>query len=410
MKILFLNKNNYIKGGSDTYLFSLIEGLENKGHETIIFSMEHENNFKSKYSRYFVKNIDYKDKSLKNKIKNACNLINSKEAYENLCELIEATKPDVAHINLIYHQLTLSVIHALRKYNIPMIFVAHDFKILCPSYKIYHNKKICRQCYNGKFFNCTKNKCHKNSLVNSFIVTLEAYFHKIKKSYSYVDYIIAPSKFVKNELELGGIESKKILVMNNFLTLDKLINLDKVVKENYVLYYGRLSYEKGIDSILELAKELPNIEFKIVGKGAEEEKILNYLKQHNIKNVDLMGFKSGIELQWIIAKAKITIQPSMCAETFGLTVIESMSLGTPVIVSDNGALKENIDSKSGFIYENNDKNQLKQLIEKVYSMTKEEYKEMEKYCIEKAENYSKDEYLSEILKLYKKVINEKGKN
>ncbi|MDU1855822.1 MAG: glycosyltransferase family 1 protein, partial [Clostridium baratii] len=105
MKILMLDKYHYIKGGSETYLFALKDILEKKGHEIIMFSMQSDKNFESKYSKYFVKNIDYTQGGI-NKIKNAVKLINSKEAYNNLCRLIEDTKPDVAHINLIYHQLT----------------------------------------------------------------------------------------------------------------------------------------------------------------------------------------------------------------------------------------------------------------------------------------------------------------
>lgn len=161
MKILVLNKNNYIKGGSDTYLFNLIDSFEKKGHEVIMFSMKHPNNFESKYNDYFVDEVNYKDKGIRNKIKNAKKLINSREAYENLCKLIEDTKPDVAHINLIYHQLTPSVIHALRKYDIPMIYIVHDYKIICPNYKLYNNNEVCRKCYGGKYYNCFLEKCHK---------------------------------------------------------------------------------------------------------------------------------------------------------------------------------------------------------------------------------------------------------
>ncbi|BFK82373.1 glycosyltransferase family 4 protein [Clostridium baratii] len=410
MKILMLDKYHYIKGGSETYLFALKDILEKKGHEIIMFSMQSDKNFESKYSKYFVKNIDYTQGGI-NKIKNAVKLINSKEAYNNLCRLIEDTKPDVAHINLIYHQLTPSVIHALKKYNIPMVYVSHDYKIVCPNYKIYNNE-VCRKCYGGKYINATKTKCHKNSFINSLLVTIEAYYHKYKKSYELIDKIITPSYFVKEELIKAGIREDKIIALPNFLTIDYNIDLKNIKKENTLLYYGRLSNEKGLFVLMEAIKNIDkNINVKIIGVGPEEEKIRKFIEDEKLKNVKLLGFKSDKELYTEIAKAKCAVLPSIWHETFGLTVTEAFSLGTPVIGSKMGAIQENIiNLETGALFDSKDSTDLANKINWLFNLKEEKYINLVQNSINKSKEYDIEKYYKKIINIYEEVLDKKREN
>ena len=125
MKILMIDKYYYRKGGSQTYLLELKQKLEDEGHEIIMFSMKSEENIPSQYESYFVDHVDYSSGGL-NKIKNSLKLIYSYEAYNKLTKLIKETKPDIAHVNLVYHQLTPSVIHALKK----IIFLWSMFRMI----------------------------------------------------------------------------------------------------------------------------------------------------------------------------------------------------------------------------------------------------------------------------------------
>lgn len=404
MKILMIDKYHYIKGGSETYLFALKDMLEKNGHEIIMFSMNSKKNFPSKYSEYFVKNIDYKQGGIK-KITNALKLINSKEAYVKLCKLIEDTKPDVAHINLIYHQLTPSVIHALKKYNIPMVYISHDYKIVCPNYKLYNNG-VCRKCYGGKYINCVKTKCHKGSLVNSLLVTIEAYYHRFKRSYDLVDKIITPSNFVANELIKFGISSNKIKSLPNFLTVNHNIDLSKIRKKNTLLYYGRLSNEKGLFVLMESLRYIKSdININIVGIGPEEKMLKTFIKDNKINNVNLLGFKSGQDLHNEIAKAKCTVLPSIWHEAFGLTVTESFALGTPVIGSKMGAIQENIEDKvNGAIFESGNSRELAEKINWIFSLDEREYRKLVENSINKSKEFDIDKYYTKIIGVYNEVI------
>lgn len=404
MKILLIDKYYYRKGGSQTYLLELQAKLEGEGHEVIVFSMKSDENYPSKYKDHFVEHIDYTARGIQ-KIKNSLKLIYSREAYNKLCCLIEKTKPDIAHVNLVYHQLTPSVLHALKKYRVPMVYVSHDFKLICPNYKLYNNDEVCRKCYGGKYLNCLTSKCHKGSSIASLLVTIEAYTHKWLKSYQLLDKIIAPSYYIEQELLKAGIDKNKIVCLPNFLTMKAEIDLNKIKKEETLLYYGRLSNEKGLLVLLEALRQVKsNVQVKIIGKGPQQEELEQFIQKHQLNNVSFLGFKSGIELQSEIAKAKVTVLPAVWNEPFGLTVIESLSLGTPVIGTKVGAIIENIeDGKCGALVEKGDASQLAAKIDWIMTLSQQEYDCLVEASIEKSKKYSIDDYYIKLVKLYESI-------
>ena len=281
MKVLLINKYNFIKGGSEIYTFGLKDMLIEDGHEVIDFSMKSLKNQYSKYSDYFVEEIDYSNNKLLNKVKNSINLIYSREACHKLEELIKKTKPDIAHVNLIYHQLTPSILHILKKFNIPIVFTSHDYKVICPNYKLYNNG-LCDKCINGTYINCFKEKCHKNSKAFSLLLTIEAYVHKYLKSYDLIDKIICPSEFMKEKLIRGGLSRDKLKKVPNFINPQYYINSEKyrtINKEKYLLYYGRLSSEKGLLNLMEALKLVKKeVKLKIIGTGPHEQELREYIK------------------------------------------------------------------------------------------------------------------------------------
>ena len=169
MKILMVNKFFYIKGGSETYYFSLKRKLEEEGHQVIDFSMKDEKNFESPYSDFFVDNVDYSgNSSLSAKLKMAANIIYSKEAKEKFESLVLKEKPDIVHLHIFQHQISPSILDVCKEYNIPTVYTAHDLKMICLNYKMMHHGRICEDCRDGHFYHCAFNKCVKDSFSKSF--------------------------------------------------------------------------------------------------------------------------------------------------------------------------------------------------------------------------------------------------
>ncbi|MDB5086242.1 MAG: hypothetical protein JWR09_236, partial [Mucilaginibacter sp.] len=198
MNILVVNWSWYPSGGDWTYVENVVNIYQQKGHHVIPFSMKDDRNFPSSYSDYFIENIDYKKvnkRSLSTGVKVVMKSIYSFEAQENLERLLNDVKIDFAHINVIHHYITPTILKILKKKNIPIIWTLHEYTPICPDSIFVSHGQICERCFGGKFYNCITHSCKKGSYLASTVAALENYVHKYLNYYAYVDYYVCPSVF-----------------------------------------------------------------------------------------------------------------------------------------------------------------------------------------------------------------------
>ena len=200
-------------------------------------------------------------------------------------------------------------------------------------------------------------------------------------------------------LEASKIYNGKTIAIHNYIELKKLEHYDK---ENYILFFGRLSDEKGLRIFLEVCKELKNIKFKVAGTGPLQSLCGNFSS-----NVEYVGFKTGKDLEQLISKAKFSVYPSIWYENCPLSILESESLGTPVITANYGGMKELVDDgETGILINKIDKDSLKNAIMSLYNDDKK-INEMSKKCIEKREKMiSMDQYCKKLEEIYNQVLKE----
>jgi len=404
MKILMINKYFYPKGGSENYMFALRELLKQKGHQVIDFSMQDEANLPSMYSKYFIKNIDFaKRQGLYQKLHQAFHALYSKEAQQKLERLIIQEKPKIAHLHNFNLQLTPAIIFALKKHKIPIVWTMHDYKYICPNYRLFTQGKICERCKIYKYYNCVVYKCVQNSYAYSFLAMLEMYLHKlILHSYQKIDVFISPSKFLKDKAEHWQ-QQAKIKQLYNFIDLAKY-QPNQEIGEGLV-YFGRLSEEKGLFVLLKAMKSLKKINLKIIGEGPLADQIKQYIKDNKLKNVRLLGYKTGRELHTEIRNARFVILPALWYENNPLAVLESFALGVPVIGSDLGGLPELIkDEKTGFLFKPGNSQDLKNIIKANYDNIELLTKMREKTRAWVEANCSAKAHYEQILSIYKKLV------
>ena len=367
MKVLMVNKFYYIKGGSETYYFALKRKLESEGHIVVDFSMKDERNFKSSYSEYFVNNMDYSNESsLKSRVRMALNIIYSKEAKNKFEELVIKEKPDLVHLHIFQHQISPSILDICKKHNIPTVYTAHDLKMICLNYKMMHHGKICEDCKDGHMYHCAQNKCVKSSFAKSCINVVEGYFHKIRKSYDAIDYIITPSEFYRNKFIEFGVATNRVVHIPNFLDRDKPYVNKTEDSEKYFLYFGRLSEEKGILTLLKAMQSINTLLY-IVGSGPLKEEIEKYVDENSLDNIKILGFKSGQELIDIVGNAKAVILPSEWYENGPYSAIEALQLGIPIIGANIGGIPELI-NENGYLYNSGNVDELKKILMDFISM------------------------------------------
>lgn len=362
MKILLVNKFHFQKGGAETYYFTLAEVLKKAGHQVLFFSMKHEKNIICEQADYFVRNREYVNKtSFLDKVKAFNNFVYSKEAYENISRLIENEKPDLAILNNIHRQLTTSIVDALYEHHIKIYWVMHDLISLCPNYQMLDgNGKICEDCCNGKYIKCIEKKCIKNSFAKSYLAYKEAKYNRKHKTYDKIDLFITPSNFYRNKLIQYGFREDKVKYIPNPLALSfnfELCNYD----DGYLLYFGRLSREKGIMTLIDAMKDI-NYKLYIVGTGPLENKLKEYAK--NNANIEFKGFQTGETLQNYIKNSRCVILPSEWYENGPYSAMEAMGKAKPLIVSYMGGLPELVEENiNGYIYKTTE-----ELKEKILSM------------------------------------------
>lgn len=395
MKILLVNKFHFQKGGAETYYFTLAEALKKAGHEVIFFSMKHEKNIQCEQEKYFVENREYVNKtSVLDKIKAYNNFVYSKEAYESISRLIENEKPDLAILNNIHRQLTTSIVDALHVHHITICWVVHDLISLCPNYQMLDgNGKICEDCCNGKYVNCIKKKCVKNSFAKSYLAYKEAKYNRKHKTYDKIDLFITPSNFYRNKLIQYGFREDKVKYIPNPLAFSFNFELCNY-SDGYLLYFGRLSREKGVMTLIDAMKNI-NYKLYIVGTGPLENKLKEYANDN--ANIEFKGFQTGETLQNYIKNSRCVLLPSEWYENGPYSVMETMGKGKPLIVSTMGGLPELVEENiNGYIYKNAE--ELKEKIRLMISLDDTQYISMcnESLAIAK-DKFDANKYVNKLL-------------
>lgn len=399
-RILIVNKFLYYKGGAETYAIKVGETLKKRGYEVEYFGMYSAKNVVGNELNIYTSEMDFHTKSLK-KILYPFSIIYSIDAKRKIRKIIEKFKPDIIHLNNINFQLTPSIIEEANRKKIPVVQTVHDYQMICPNHLLYNKNGICEKCIKGSKWNCTKYNCIHDSKVKSIIGSLEAILYtKILKTYKKVNKYICPSNFIEKQLLKQKDYMGKTKTLHNFI---ELTDIDfSCPKDDYVLFFGRLSEEKGLRIFIETCRELNNIKFKIAGVGPLES------LTRNIDNVEYVGFKTGQDLEELIQKAKFTVYPSVWYENCPLSILESESLGTPVITANYGGMKELVKNNiTGLLIDVVNKANLKKAITDLY-YDNDKINKMSKNCIEERKNMiTLDCYIDEIEKIYNEVLGEK---
>jgi len=411
MKVLTVHNRYYIGGGDDRVAWETAKILEKKGHQVIPFAMTSNKNWKTEYSSYFVDEIDYSrvKLSLRNS-KTAIKMIYSLESQKKIERLIKANHPDIAHLHNIYGRLTPSILRSLKKFKIPAVMTLHDYKLICPSYSMTYNGKVCERCKGGKYYKSVITKCHRNSHIASFLYCIETYIHKLMEIYEKnIDFFITPSRFMMNKMIDFGMPAKKFVHIPNFIELNLYNPAFKT--SDYFLYLGRLSHEKGILTLIKSTKNLKSAQLFIAGDGNLKKYLEVFVKEKKIKNVKFLGYLSGEKLTVTIRHADFVVLPSECYENCPMTILESFAYGKPVIGARMGGIPELIDDGiNGLVFESGNSEDLAKKI-KYFLNNSKKVIEMGKNARKKVEKkFNSDLYYQRLMDIYEKTIKKKKQN
>lgn len=341
------------------------------------------------------------------KILTSLNSTWSIETFKELRNTIRREKPDIAHFHNIFYLISPSAYYVCKDEGVKVIQTLHNFRLFCANSFFIRNGKICEECakkspLRGIIYGCNRNSRY-NSIPGAITICLHRFLGTwIKK----VDAFIALTEFSRKKFVEYGLSRNNIFIKPNFLLNPPI---PKYTRSNYALFIGRLSMEKGVDTMIDafeiIKHNMPNhFSLKIVGDGIKRKQLEDKIFSRKITNIELIGMKDHSECIGLIKDSKFLILPSIWYEFFPMVVLEAFACGKPVIASRLGSMAELIEEgKTGLLFEPGDP---KNLALKIKWMI-----ENEDVCIEMGKNarmvfeqkYTADKNIELLIDIYEKV-------
>lgn len=339
-RLLSINNYHYRRGGAEVVYLEHNQLFEESGWEVVPFAMHHPNNLPATSDSYFVEEIEFGNSyGAIEQATRAARIIYSREAQRKIAALVRERKPRIAHAHNVYHHISPSIFPVLRDAGVPVVMTVHDLKLACPAYTMRVGGSVCERCRGGRIHNVVLNRCIKGSAALSTLVMLETAVHRMLGLYSQsVSRFVAPSRFIIDKLVAWGWERQRFAYIPNFVAAAHFTPSADVGRS--FLYFGRLSPEKGLDTLIRAAAQARQ-SLTIVGTGPEAER-LRALAGKLGADVNFPGYLSGEPLHAAVRAARAVVLPSTWYENAPISILEAYALARPVIGSDIGGISEMI--------------------------------------------------------------------
>lgn len=325
-------------------LFHTRDLLRERGHEVLDFAMRDDRNVPSPQSEFFAPHRDYNDKSrpLASRVLDATASVYSVKARKQLRRLLEQERPDIAHMHIISHQLTMSIVDELRRHGIPSVITLHDYKIGCPAYVLYRDGQPCRLCTTGHVENAFRYRCLKGSRAASLLATTEARLARARHSWDHIDIHIGPSAFAGDVAIEAGIPRDRVHVIPNFLPDSEVSQrASRFADPPRFFLASRLEAVKGVRELLAAfvgaPRELGTL--VIAGAGGELEDDVQAAATRE-PNIEYLGRISRDDVLDQLRRSRAALVPSLWDENNPMSLLEARAAGVPVIATRVGGLPE----------------------------------------------------------------------
>lgn len=356
--VINANKFHYLRGGSERYYFDLEAILTQHGHRVLPFSMSHPSNRAAETERYFVPEVRWDARrGVIGGIGALAHVVHSRTAARNMARLLAAEGGDVAHAHNISHQLSPSILGPLRKRGIPVVQTLHDYKLICPNYRLYTHGETCERCRGGNYWNAFSRRCNRGGATQSLAIAVESTIHRAAGVYSRgVDLFIAPSRFLMMKSIEFGVPAERIRHIPYPMALPEEAaghaahaGEARPQEKPYFLYAGRLAEEKGLPTLLRAAALVPEARILIAGEGEMRARLESL--GANLPGVRWFGHLAQPDVTRLQREALAAIVPSEWYENLPLAVMEASAAGVPVIASEIGGIPEMIEAgKTGYLF------------------------------------------------------------
>lgn len=337
MKVLIVHNHYQQRAGEGAAVEAQIAMLHEHGHDVVLYTRD---------------NADMQNYDLREKALSSQRTVYSQETYDQLRVLLAAEQPDVAHVHNVFPLISPSAYWALHDADVPTVQTIHNFRFLCPNGLFYTHAEVCERCKNGNTLHAVQRRCYRESYTLSSLYAFTIGLHRRWGTFQTIDRFIALTQFTAHKLVESGLTTReKVSVLGNFLP-NPLPNPGSTKeREPYVVFLGRLTPEKGVETLIAAMAGLPHLGLKILGDGPQASALRTLAHQLGLDQVEFLGHVTG-EAKWdLLRRATATVVPSVWYEHFPIVILESLAAGTPVVASDLGSLSHIIDdNETGLLF------------------------------------------------------------
>jgi glycosyltransferase involved in cell wall biosynthesis len=383
MKVLLCHNHYQHPGGEDRVFWDEGTLLESRGHTVTRFTMH--NDVIAQIGR-----LDLARKTLWNT-----------DAANQLRSLIQQQQPDVMHCTNLFPLISPAAYYVARKMRVAVVQSLHNYRMICPKAQFMRDGRVCEKCLGKSIaWPAIRHACYRESRSATATIVAMLAYHRRKKTWTtMVDRYITPTQFVKDKYVEGGFPTEKIEVKPNFVFPDPGAGSGD---GQYFVFAGRLSPEKGLDTLLDAWSQLPpDVHLRIVGDGPMASRVQRAADSDS--RIRWLGRVNATEVLTILDQARCLIMPSVCYETFGLTIAEAFAKGTPVIVSNLGAMAELVDDgRTGLLFEPNDSADLARKVQQLLADSTTPFRAQARSEFEL--NYSADRNYDRLVEIYDRAV------
>lgn len=387
MKILFIHNRYQYRGGEDTTLEMESTLLQSKGHD--------------------VKILEFNNDQLNgvvDKIKGGLRAFYNRRSAAIVEKEIASYQPDIIHIHNLFFTASPSILYKARQKKVPVVMTVQNYRLMCANALLLRDQQVCELCINKTFpMAGIRYKCYRSSYTESALVTGITGIHKMLSSWNNkVNTYIVPSEFLKNKLKSSSVKlpGSQIAVKPNFI---KDIPAERTQREDFFLFVGRLSLEKGITTLLQCFAQAPSLKLVIAGDGPHKDVVVAHTNTN--PNITYLGQQPKEKVLELMRKCKALLFPSIWYEGLPLTIIEAFATGTPVITSNLGAMPEMIqDEYNGFYFNPGNADELRN---KILRLADHAEKHTHLYTNARAtylERYNPEAHYTSIMRIYQAAM------
>ena len=400
--LLSVNSYHYRRDGSETVYLEHNRLFAEAGWDVVPFAMSSPANLPTPWSRYFPDEMELGgDYSLPQRVARAPRAVYSRPAAQALRALLRDVRPDLAHCHSIYHHLSPSVLDVLRTHEVPVVMTLHDLKIACPAYLMHTAGAVCERCRGGHLVNVLKHRCIRGSVPLSAVAFAEAQLHRTLATYARgVTRFVSPSAFYVRKLVEWGWDPSRFVHIPNAVDVAGLTPHPEPGRA--FLYFGRLSAEKGVRTLVRAAAQA-GVPLRLAGDGPLRAE-LTALAASLGADVTFLGRLHGDALWDEVAAARATVLPSEWYENAPMTVLESYALGKPVVAAAVGGLPELVDEATGWLFASGSVDSLGEALARVAALPPGDVRERGRAARERVErHYGTQDYVRRMTGLYEEL-------